>query len=162
MARKPVTISSSAPASTPKSNSRALYKCLIQSPYSVRTYTGSIISIANKISISFKYKKPSSPKFIIRTIPWSNIISYSGEIGEIGSLSFYDSKVTFKIVYGSVQPDEKTGLMILDTEENERIFVKPECLEAVAENDIVPLDFGKKKIIKKVVSRESRDSRDSR
>ena len=123
---------------TAKKNSDQLYKCRIFAQSGSRTVKGEILSIVPGSSIRIKFKKPKSSKYVISPFPWSKIIHYSGEVGGEGTVCVQDERVTTKIVKASIDTDAKTNFLILTTDQNETIYVKPENVDAIADDGVEP------------------------
>lgn len=124
-------------------NTRPLYKINIVSPGFV-TLKGTIESLSPKVSITFRYKKPRSSKYALRTVDWDSIISWEGQQGGPGSITFRSDRAIAKSVKGYIEMDEKMGLANITTEEGETFSVKPKFMEAVSEDEIEAPSFEKK------------------
>lgn len=125
-----------------KKNTGPLYKISIFSPEGQVNHKCEILDVIKNIGLYIRYKKPRSSKFARRTVPWSQIIAYGkGEKGTLeGFISYKSQRVPILRPFkGTVDFDEATGLHIVTSDENIIYHVRPDCLEAVAdESDDAP------------------------
>jgi hypothetical protein len=111
----------------------------------VTTLKGTIQSIVPGKVITYLYKKPRSSKYAVRTVAWKDLIGYSGEQGQEGTVTFKDPKAVIRIVKGMVNTDEKGDLVSIVTEDNENLYVKAEYMEAISEEEVEAPNFGTSK-----------------
>lgn len=112
----------------------------------VTTLKGTIQSIVPGKVITYLYKKPRSSKFAVKTVAWKDLIGYSGDQGQEGTVTFKDPKAHIRTVKGTVNTDEKGDLVAIVTEDNENLYVKAEYMEAISEDEVeAPIFGGKKK-----------------
>ncbi len=76
-------------------------------------------------------------------------------------ISFKTPKAPVK-VYGSATVDIKNGMAQLYTDEGETIYVKPDCLDAVADDESVQSEIKHKEVAKKPKKSEKSEKSDKK
>ena len=119
----------------------------------IQEMSGDILSMSDGVMM-FRYKKPASALYAVKSIAMDNVVGYSGAVGQPSTVMFKNRVRVKRIRHALIEP-QKNGMILVtpvgaEAERMAPMIFKASAIEAVAEKDVeAPADGVAKKKAKK-------------